>query len=131
MFQKERDLQIRSRLHALWLLRQGISVQDVAAFLGVHPGSVYKWLAWYRAGGLTTIYERKIIGGSASWLNDEQKEQLIQQAQHGTFQNAKEVQEWLEHTFGVTYRLKGVYRLLSRLNIKLNKTYRTPPRLAS
>jgi Homeodomain-like domain len=51
LYQRERDPEVRPRLHALWLLRQGHSLRATAALLGVHYVTAQKWVAWYRQGG--------------------------------------------------------------------------------
>jgi transposase len=48
LYKGEKDHQIRVRLHALWLLRQGHAMEEVATLLGVHYRTVQKWVAWYR-----------------------------------------------------------------------------------
>ena len=39
----------------------------------------------------------------------------MDRAASGAFFTAKDVQQWVADTFGVRYRLKGIYRLLARL----------------
>ena len=43
---------MRTRLHALWLLRRGEGPTAVAAALGVSRNAVQTWQRWYREGGL-------------------------------------------------------------------------------
>ena len=55
---------VRTRLHALWLLRQpeaGWTPTTVAAALGVHRCTVQQWLRWYRAGGLEAVRWRGLL----------------------------------------------------------------------
>ena len=42
--------EVRTRLHALWLLRRGEPPAAVASALGVGLRSVHRWLQWYREG---------------------------------------------------------------------------------
>ncbi len=49
-YQKERDPEVRTRLHGLWLLRCGWHLDKVAEALGIHYRSVQRWVAWYRQG---------------------------------------------------------------------------------
>ena len=51
-YHRERDGQHRTRLHALWLLRSGKTLNGVAAALGVGQRTVQNWVGWYREGGL-------------------------------------------------------------------------------
>jgi transposase len=115
-YRRERDAEVRPRLQALWLVRQGRSLQDTAAVVGVHYRTLQTWLAWYRAGGLAAVRAHHQAGrGRAAWLSAEQQGQLVAQAARGGFFTAKDVQQWVADTFGVQYRLKGIYRLLARL----------------
>lgn len=49
-YRAEKDGEVRSRLHGLWLLRIGRSLGEVAELVGMHYRTVQQWAAWYRAG---------------------------------------------------------------------------------
>jgi transposase len=55
---KERNSERRTRLHALWLLRCGKSLNEVAELGGIAYRRLQYWVAWYREGGLTQVLER-------------------------------------------------------------------------
>jgi transposase len=113
---QEHDVQLRPRLHALWLLREGRRLADTAAVVGVHYRTVQDWLAWYRRGGLAEVRTHRRAGrGRAGWLSAEQRTQLVEQAARGGFFTAQDVQQWIADTFGVHYRRGSVYSLLQRL----------------
>ena len=115
-YRTERDPAVRPRLQALWLVRQGRSLQDTAAVVGVHYRTLQTWLAWYRAGGLAAVRAHHQAGkGRAAYLSAEQQAQLVDQAASGAFFTARDVQQWVADRFGAHYRLKGIYRLLARL----------------
>lgn len=57
-YQHESHPQRRTRLQALWLLRQGKSLVEVAQVVGVHPRTLQSWAAWYRQGGLSRLVDR-------------------------------------------------------------------------
>ena len=57
-YRAEREPEVRTRLHALWLLRQGEPPAAVAAAVGVGLRSVHRWLQWYREGGLAQVRSR-------------------------------------------------------------------------
>ena len=115
-YRRERNAELRPRLQALWLLRQGRSLRETAAVVGVHYRTLQTWLAWYRTGGLAAIRAHHQAGrGRTAWLTAEQQAQLQQQAASGAFFTARDVQQWVAETFGVQYTRKGIYRLLARL----------------
>ena len=61
-YQGERDLEFRTRLHGLWLLRCGWRLLGVAAALGAHYRTVQRWVAWYREGGVGNVLSHKMGG---------------------------------------------------------------------
>jgi transposase-like protein len=48
LYKKQRDLETRKRLVALWSVRRGESVTDAARIAGVGRRTLTRWLAWYR-----------------------------------------------------------------------------------
>src|SRR5919204_2695597 len=74
LYRQERDAQIRPRLQALWLLREGRPLGEVAHVVGVHYVTAQQWVAWYRRGGLATVRAHRRAGpGRAAWLSAEQR----------------------------------------------------------
>ena len=115
-YRRERDPEIRPRLQALWLLRQGRSLADTAMVVGVHYRTLQTWLAWYRSGGLPGVGAHHQAGtGRASYLTAAQQAELLAEVAGGRFFTAQEVREWVAERFGVHYTRLGIYPLLSRL----------------
>ena len=66
-YQKEVHPQRRTRLQALWQLRQGKRIQDVVDLTGAsyRPSAEgQQWLKWYRQGGLSEVLAR-VVGHQA------------------------------------------------------------------
>ena len=124
LYRGEHDAEIKPRLHALWLLREGHSMRCTAQLVGVHYVTLQQWVAWYRSGGVEEVRRHKHGGrqGKPSLLTKEQIAQLTEQAKLGDFRTAQDVQEWLATTFGVHYRGGGIYNLLARLGWKPKTT---------
>ena len=114
---------VRTRLHALWLLRQpeaDWTPTTVAAALGVHRCTVQQWLKWYREGGLEAVCGRRKGGvGKPPFLTEAQQARLVEEAAKGVFGTAQAVRDWLEAQFGVVYAVGSLYTLLPRLGIRL------------
>ena len=85
--QYERDLELRPRWHALWLVRRGQGLRATAAVLGVVERSVRRWVAWYRDGGVAEVGRRRRCGrtGRASWLTSWQQAALRAEVGAGAF----------------------------------------------
>lgn len=98
-YRQERRADVRPRLHALWLLRTGRRVRDVAQLVGVHERTVQRWLGWYRDGGIAAVRAHRQAGtGQPSFLTAAQQAQLREQAATGAFRTAAEVQQWVRAT---------------------------------
>ncbi len=112
--------EVRTRLHALWLLRRGEPPAAVVSALGVGLRSVHRWLQWYREGGLAQVCGRRKGGpGKPSFLTPDQEQQVVAAAAAGMFATAQAVRDWIEAQFGVVYTRDSMYTLLPRLGIRL------------
>lgn len=119
-YRAEGVVEVRTRLHALWLLRRGEPPAAVASAVGVELRSVHRWLQWYREGGLAAVYGRRKGGpGKPSYLTEAQAEQVVAEAAKGVFATAQAVRDWIEAQFGVAYTVGSMYTLLPRLGIRL------------
>jgi transposase len=115
-YQRERDPEVRPRLHGLWLLRCGWHLGRVAEATGTHYRSVQRWVAWYRQGGLPEVMRHKMGGpGRQPLLRLEEETQVSDAVATGRFRAAWEVRDWIKQQYGASYTLGGVYNLLKRL----------------
>lgn len=115
-YQKERESQVRTRLHGLWLLRSGWPLGTVAEALGSHYRSVQRWVAWYREGGVSLIRSHKMGGrGQQPFLSPEGQEQVAEVVATGRFRTSGEIRDWIAREYGANYTVDGVYSLLRRL----------------
>lgn len=115
-YRRERRADVRPRLHGVWLVRTGKTTREVAEVLGVDERTVQRWLAWYRAGGLTPLEERHAQGrGALAFLAPEQQAELSDEVATGRFRTAAEIRQWVQARWGVSYTEGGMYALLGRL----------------
>ncbi len=115
-YRRERDIELRTRLHGLWLLRTGGRLSSVAATVGVHYRTVQTWVAWYREGGLPNVLSHKMGGkGQEPYLTDEAQNQVAEEVGTGRFRTAGEIRDWIAEQYGVTYKTSSIYSLMSRL----------------
>ena len=119
-YRSEPHPELRTRWHALWLLRQGRSVTATAALVGVHRCSVQRWLAWYRQGGLAAVAQHRQGGrqGRTPYLTAEQQAHLRAETVQGTIRTVGEAVRWVAQQCGVTYTVWGMRSLLHRLQIR-------------
>jgi transposase len=118
-YRRQEEGEVRSRLQALWLLRTGWSMEQVARVVGVHYRTVQRWVGWYRHGGIAEVGARHGGGhGQPSWLTPGQESAVAEEAAKGSFTTAADVRRWVADQFGVTYRPKGIYGLLRRVRCR-------------
>lgn len=117
-YQTARRADERTRLQALWLLREGWPVTAVTAAVGAHYRTVQRWLADYRAGGVAAVITRHKGGhGQPRRLSPDQEAALAAEASRGSFRTATEARQWLRTRYGVTYTEGGMYSVLARLRV--------------
>ena len=121
-YQHESHRQRRTRLQALWLMRQGKSMGEVAQVVAIHPHTLQTWAAWYREGGLGEVLRRlkgQGAGGHNAYLTPLQQKTLRQQVANGRFKSVWEAIGWVTDRWGIEYSADGMYALLARQRAKL------------
>ena len=112
----ERDVRLRSRLHGLWLVREGWPIVKAGEAVGVHKDTVGEWVRWYRRGGVAEVLSHTMGGkGKPGFVSAEQQRELVDEVSTGRFRTAGEIRDWIEGEYGVSYKLRSVYGLLHRL----------------
>lgn len=119
LYQAEKDHQNRTRLQALWYLRQGRTVGAVAELIGKHPRTIQDWVAWYRKGGVAEVLRHRHGGhtGSASRLTTEQENELSALAEKGEIWTVWDGVQWAKDQ-QVTYTYWGMRHVFERLELK-------------
>jgi transposase len=120
LYKQEKDHQNRTRLQALWLLRPGRSMKEVAGLVGVHYRTVQEWVAWYRKGGVDKVLRHRHggHGGQERWLNEEQEAELKAKAEAGEIRAIQDGVEWAKKTYGVEYTYWGMRWVFYRLDLR-------------
>jgi transposase len=118
-YRAEPDAEVRTRWHALWLIRQGRTATAAAALVGVERRSVQRWLGWYRQGGPAAVARHRRGGrqGRAAWLTPAQQAAVTAETAQGTIRTVGEAVAWVAQQFGVTYTYWGMRSLLHRRQI--------------
>lgn len=97
------DTRLLLRLQALWHLRRGRALADVATLTGVAYRTVQTWVAWYRQGGVAEVTRHHHGGGAPARLTAEQRLALKAQADTGAFRTQWDAMTWVREQYGVTY----------------------------
>jgi transposase len=119
LYRDEVEPELRTRFHALWLIRQGQTPTAAAQLVGVQLRTVRTWLRWYREGGTTTIRQHRQGGrqGKPALLTAEQCDELKAHTASGAVKTIDQAREWVETHFGVRYTYWGMRSLFERLRI--------------
>jgi transposase len=119
LYKQEKDHQNRTRLQALWLLRPGRSMKEVAELVGVHYRTVQEWVAWYRTGGVSEVLQHRHggHGGQERRLSEEQEAELKAKAEAGEIRTIQDGVEWAK-THDVEYTYWGMRGVFARLGLK-------------
>lgn len=112
----EEDVSVRTRLHALWLIRSGWQIKTAAEAVGAAYRSAQRWVEWYRDGGLEEVVSRRMGGvGQRRYLSAEQEGTLVEEVGSGRFRTAGEIVDWVESEYGVRFKGNSIYSVLDRL----------------
>ena len=116
----EKDAQDRTRLHALWQLRRGRTIGEVAEVVGKHPRAIQKWVAWYRQGGLAEVLRHRHggHGGKKSRLSAEQESELKAAASAGKGRRVRDGVRGAQEQHGVNYTYWGMRTVFARLGLR-------------
>ena len=115
-YHSQADINIRTRVHLLWLVRSGWQIKAASEAVGAHYRSAQRWIEWYRDGGLDEVVSRKMGGvGQPRFLSDEQESRLVEEVGSGRFRTAGEIADWIESEYGVRFRGNSIYSVLERL----------------
>jgi transposase len=114
----ERNPHRKMRLQALWHLRGGRRLQEVAELLGLSCRTLQYWVAWYRVGGLAEVL-RRIPGhgsGPTAKLTPLRQRALAAKVALGLFRTVWDVIRWVADRWGIMYTYSGLHACLQRLH---------------
>lgn len=119
LYKREKDHQNRTRLQALWLLRQGHSVKEAAPLVGVHYRTLQQWISWYRRGGLAEVLAHRHggHGGPKRRLTAEQEAALKAKAKTGEIRTIGDGVVWAKQRYQVEYTYWGMRWVFARLGL--------------
>ncbi len=117
LYRRENNPDAQRRLQALWLVRQGYKLGQVAWLIGVHYRTISRWLSWYREGGTGELIARRRgnLKGRTPFLSEDQIAKLGEELGKGSLTGTKEAIAWVRESFGVNYSYWGMYSLLRRI----------------
>jgi transposase len=120
-YKKENSPRLRERWQALWLLRGGKRLAEVAQSVGVHYRTVEEWVSWYRAGGLVEVTRHQVGGPRRQGkraLSAEQEALLKEKATEEGFSTIASAIAWTTDTLRVELTQAQMRAVFKRLKMK-------------
>jgi len=118
----ERDGRIRDRIKAVLLNDKGWTYKQISQALLIHETTVWGHLNEY-------LQEAKLKpggGGSKSKLDEQQTEELIAHLEQNTYPSTKEIIEYVQMIYAVSYTQQGMHDWLSQHKFSHKKPKGTP-----
>ncbi len=133
LYKQEKDPQHRTRLHALWLLRQDRPLRHVAELVGVHYRTLQAWVAWYRQGGVADVLQHRHggHGGQVRRLTRVQEAELQAKAAAGEIRTIQDGVAWAQETYAVAYSYWGMRWVFDRLALRKKVPRPTSPQASA
>ncbi|WP_298816421.1 helix-turn-helix domain-containing protein [Chloroflexus sp.] len=118
----EQDSRQRTRLRAVWWLRNGHSLRETAQMVGIDDRTLHDWVARYRRGGLAAVRHRRRGGcrGKRSRLTPEREAELKERASRGEIRRSWDGIHWATQACGVEYTSLGMRWVVARIGVKKN-----------
>ena len=120
-YRAESDGRLVRRWQALWLLRQGRSMQEAAGTVGVTYRTIQEWVGWYRAGGLEEVARRHRGGLRRTIvepLSPAQERALVAHASTVGFATVKAAVVWAAAELGAELTDHQMARQFRRLGLR-------------
>jgi transposase len=125
---RKEDLKEVNRISAILSLTNGATMEEVASYLYITIGAIYKWLRQYLTNGINGIINKKSPGRPAKLNKNERKKlsKMIEDGpEHHGFESAcwrtPMIQELILSKFGVFYSAHYLSQLLKNLGFSYQK----------
>ena len=118
------------RIKTLLCLNRGDSYEEIARRLLLDESRLRNYYAEYLEGGREKLLEDNWTGGTSP-LSYEQLRQWDKHLQEHTYLSSKEINAYIEKTYGIVYTTEGVKNILYRLGgspIRKPNTFPAKPR---
>ena len=113
------------RINAIILLGTGWTQTQVGEALLLDERTLRRYVKAYRQGGIEGLLEVR-FQGSQCHLNPEQIRALDEHLQNNLYTHMREIRQYIENTFGVTYSISGATQLLQRMRFVYKKPKHVP-----
>jgi transposase len=124
----QRNVEKRSeyvKVTTILLLDKGLSITDIADYLGIDSSTIYRYVNSYLSDGIV-VYLQTDYQGYWGRLSSDQISQLRKELNTHLYLDSKEVAEWIYTRWTITYTRQGVVDLLNRIGFTYKQTKCVP-----
>jgi transposase len=124
----QRNVEKRSeyvKVTTILLLDKGLSITEIADYLGIDSSTIYRYVNSYINDGLV-VYLQTDYQGYWGLLSSHQISQLRKELNTNLYLDSKEVANWIYIRWGITYTHQGVVDLLNRIGFTYKQTTCVP-----
>jgi transposase len=121
LYRNETNARMARRIHGVYLASKGLTCPQIVEITGSARRTIQQWVAKYNTGGIEALKDSPRCGAPTK-LSQKQQHAFCKRIEAGPTKqdrisvlNGPLIREILEQEFGVSYSLRGVYRLLHRL----------------
>jgi transposase len=113
------------KVTTLILLDKGLDISEISDYLGIDDSTIYRYVSSFQKDGLA-LYLETDYQGYWGRLSSSQITELRQELKTNLYTDSKEVAEWIETRWKITYTASGVVDLLNRIDFTYKQTKCVP-----
>ncbi len=113
------------RINAIILLGTGWTQIQVSEALLLDERTIRRYVKAYREGGIPGLLEVR-FQGSQCHLTSKQIRRLDEHLENNLYTHVRDVRQYIESTFSVTYSISGITQLLKRMGFVYKKPKHVP-----
>lgn len=118
---QQREKRLADRIKAVLMLNEGFTAEQISRALLLDEVTIHRYRRQYQEKGINGLLEIHYVGGKSS-LTLLREQELKNYLIDNTKRTAKEVADYIRKTYGLSYSIIGVTKLLHRLGF----TYKKP-----
>jgi len=116
-----KDKKTADKIKAIMMVHSGFSYEQITIALMIDETTVGRYLKRFKVSGIEGLVECRYTGGT-NQLTLIQETELKEELQVHTRQTIKDIRQFIQGTYGITYSISGTTKLLHRLGF----TYKKP-----
>jgi transposase len=122
---RKSDRRTADKIKTILMLDQGYTYEEIARVLLTDDSTIRRWHSVYQNEGLEAMFKLFYVG-SIGKLTEDQLKSLNKHLEQKIYMTAKEIAQYVEQTYQVKFTVKGITKLLHRLDFSYRKPKQVP-----